>query len=161
MSSKQEDPSEIPHILHDVKNNTKYQRQRFFGKVSAPFLLFLLLFNLPYWLLLLFPYALLRIGAIAVDFDWNDKKLPIWAEWQNIGLHIEAYKIIFILNTFYCVFISECACYDNIWCGINSLAAEIGCNLYLAELGNRKIWPKAKNLRLALTFKPKSKPIDT
>lgn len=35
MSSKPDDTtSEIPSILHDAKNNTKYQRLRFFGKVN-------------------------------------------------------------------------------------------------------------------------------
>lgn len=40
MSKPEEATSEIPQILHDVKNNTKYQRLRFFGKV----ILFLLIF---------------------------------------------------------------------------------------------------------------------
>lgn len=36
MSSKQEETaSEIPAILHDVNNKTKYERLRFFGKVTT------------------------------------------------------------------------------------------------------------------------------
>lgn len=79
MSRKQEDPTEIPHILYDVKNNTRYERQRFFGKVSKCAFFFFLRFAY-YLLLLLLSNALFRNGVIGVDFYEKDTNLPIWAE---------------------------------------------------------------------------------
>lgn len=44
MSSKPDDTtSEIPSVLNDTKNNTKYQRLRFFGKVNIHYYYFFIL----------------------------------------------------------------------------------------------------------------------